>query len=121
VLTTAQSHLWLTAQGTFADARQRPAGLKPGLAHLALRVPGTALVPVALEYPFGTEAWPSIVLAFGTPVQPAAQDTPATLLSTLEQRLTDTQDALAAAVIQRHPMNTLWRGRGLRRAHMQEA
>lgn len=118
VLTTAQSHLWLTAQGTFADVRQRPAGLKPGLAHLALRVPGTALVPVALEYPFGTEARPSIALNFGPAVLPKTDDTPATLLATLEHHLTTTQDALAAAVINRHPMTTLWRGRGLGRAHM---
>lgn len=121
VLTTAQSHLWLTAQGTFADARQRPAGLKPGLAHLALRVPGTALVPVALEYPFGTEARPSIALAFGAPVQPTKHDTPATLLNTLEQGLTATQDVLATAVINKQPMATLWRGRGLGRAHMKDA
>lgn len=121
VLTTAQSHLWLTAQGTFADARQRPAGLKPGLAHLALRVPGTALVPVALEYPFGTEARPSIALNFGAPVWPTPNDTPATLLATLEQRLTAAQDALAAAVINQQPLATLWRGRGLGRAHMVQA
>ena len=121
VLTTAQSHLWLTAQGTFADARQRPAGLKPGLAHLALRVPGTALVPVALEYPFGTEVRPNIALTFGTPVRPAAHDTPAILLATLEERLIATQDTLAAAIIQQHPMTTLWRGRGLGRAHREDA
>lgn len=121
VLTTAQSHLWLTAQGTFADARQRPAGLKAGLAHLALRVQGTALVPVALEYPFGTEARPSIALAFGRPVMPAPDDTPTALLATLEHRLTTTQDALAAAVMNQQPLATLWRGRGLGRAHMKEA
>jgi hypothetical protein len=39
----------------------------------------------------------------------------------LEQRLTAAQDALAAAVINQQPLATLWRGRGLGRAHVVQA
>lgn len=60
--------LWLTPQGNFADVRQRPLCLKPGLAHLARRVHRAAIIPVAVEYPFWTERTPEALLRFAPPL-----------------------------------------------------
>jgi 1-acyl-sn-glycerol-3-phosphate acyltransferase len=66
--------LWITPQGRFADPRERPPRLEPGLgwlaAHLA-RNPGTArtqLVPIALEYPFWEERLPEALVLIGDPL-----------------------------------------------------
>ncbi|MGI4977168.1 MAG: lysophospholipid acyltransferase family protein [Janthinobacterium lividum] len=64
--------LWVTAQGRFADARQRPVVLRPGLAHLARLAPDALLLPLAAEYPFWNESRPEALLRFGTPVEAAA-------------------------------------------------
>ena len=61
--------LWITAEGSFTDARTRPVRLRPGLAHLARRVPGATIVPLALEYPFWDERTPEALCRFGTPME----------------------------------------------------
>lgn len=60
--------VWMTPQGRFADCRERPLRLRPGLAHLARRVPGCALVPLALELTFWNERTPEALLRFGEPL-----------------------------------------------------
>jgi 1-acyl-sn-glycerol-3-phosphate acyltransferase len=61
--------LWVTPQGRFADARERPLNFKPGLAALASRVQGgCTLLPLAIEYPFWDERLPETLLHFGEPV-----------------------------------------------------
>ena len=52
ILSEPKRVLWITAQGEFADVRQRPLRLRPGLAHLLRRVPDAVVLPLALEYSF---------------------------------------------------------------------
>ena len=63
--------LWFTPQGRFADPRERPVRLAPGLAHLARRVPRARFVPLAIEYPFREERLPEARLRVGEPWCPA--------------------------------------------------
>ena len=72
VLADPAGVLWVTAQGRFADARQRPVVLRPGLAHLARLAPGALLLPLAAEYPFWNESRPEALLRFGAPVEAAS-------------------------------------------------
>jgi 1-acyl-sn-glycerol-3-phosphate acyltransferase len=65
VLTHSNTVLWLTPQGRFADARERPAHFKAGLGHLPLRVERAAFVPLALEYVFWEERKPEVLCRFG--------------------------------------------------------
>lgn len=99
--------LWVTPQGEFADARRRPAQLKPGLAHLAARLerlPNPAaqrvhFVPLALEYTFWEERLPEVLVRFGEPlVLQRATPSPDSIESwqqRLQQALEQTQDTLA--------------------------
>ena len=92
--------LWLTPQGRFADPRERPASLRPGLAHLAtLRaVPrGTVFVPLALELPFWDAPYPEALARFGEPVTAARlRELPAAAAAAvLTARLESAQDRLA--------------------------
>jgi 1-acyl-sn-glycerol-3-phosphate acyltransferase len=58
--------LWVTPQGRFADARERPLEFKPGLAALAARVKGGCRVlPLAIEYTFWDERLPETLIRFG--------------------------------------------------------
>ena len=114
--------LWVTAQGRFADVRERPVGLEPGVAHLARRVPGAMFVPLALEYPFWSERCPEALARWGesiagdalvgrasprgeglTPVRGDARTTIEDAEQLLETRLGETQDALAASAVRRDP------------------
>ena len=64
--------LWVTPQGRFADARERPLSFKPGMAALAARVADSAgqctLLPLAIEYPFWDERLPETLLHFAEPL-----------------------------------------------------
>ena len=61
--------LWVTPQGRFVDVRERPITFKPGMAALAARVPGCAVLPMAIEYIFWNERTPEALLCFGEPVR----------------------------------------------------
>ncbi|MGL4553576.1 MAG: lysophospholipid acyltransferase family protein, partial [Gemmataceae bacterium] len=63
--------LWLTAQGRFADPRERPVELRPGVGHLLRRLKDVIAVPLAVEYPFWQERYPEALAHFGTPVHVA--------------------------------------------------
>ncbi len=66
--------IWVTPQGRFADARERPLEFKPGLAALAARVKGGCTVmPLAIEYPFWDERLPETLLHFGQAVRVAGE------------------------------------------------
>ena len=106
--------LYVTAEGHFTDARTRPVRLRPGIAHIARRVPEAVILPLAIEYTFWNERQPEALLRFGAPVQPP--DQPASVAAwtaLLEQRLTETMDALAEAAISRETarFRPLLRGR----------
>jgi len=64
--------LWVTPQGRFADARERPLEFKAGLAALAVRVAEAEgecrVLPLAIEYPFWDERLPEVLLQFAEPV-----------------------------------------------------
>ncbi|WP_263383277.1 lysophospholipid acyltransferase family protein [Granulicella arctica] len=65
--------LWVTPEGRFTDARQRPLLFKPGLAALANRMAKRSgrctLIPLAIEYPFWNERLPDTLLYVGSAVQ----------------------------------------------------
>ncbi|WP_336764384.1 lysophospholipid acyltransferase family protein [Asaia sp. VD9] len=88
---------WITAQGAFTDARMRPLQLRPGLAHLAARMPGTPIVPLALDYSFGTESRPDVAVMFGSPLT-CSGERAATMTPRLEAALEVLCDRLAEKV-----------------------
>lgn len=96
---------WVTAQGEFADPRQRPMVIRPGVGHAAEGNDQGVIVPMAVEYPFWNERLPEALVAFGTPMpmgSGAGLDAHAwnTLLA---ERLEATQDRLALAARRRDP------------------
>ncbi|WP_210528755.1 lysophospholipid acyltransferase family protein [Rubellimicrobium arenae] len=93
--------LWVTAQGRFADPRERPLGLRPGVAHLMARMPQAVAVPLALEYPFWSEKRPEALALFGQPLEGPADA--AGWGRRLEDALTGTCDHLAALSAARDP------------------
>lgn len=96
VLEDPERILWIAAQGHFADARERPVPLAPGLAHLAKTCPQAVFVPLAVEYTFWDERQPEALIRFGAPVA-AANATH----ETLRDALTTAMDALAGEAIAR--------------------
>ncbi|MEM7491257.1 MAG: lysophospholipid acyltransferase family protein, partial [Pseudomonadota bacterium] len=74
VLADPGRSLWMTAQGRFADPRERPLALQTGLAHLMARMSSATALPLALEYPFWTEKRPEALAALGDPVHAVAGD-----------------------------------------------
>lgn len=56
---------WVTAQGRFADVRERPLNLRSGVGHLATRLEAGFVVPLALEYAFWNESNPEALARFG--------------------------------------------------------
>ena len=50
--------LWVTPHGRFADARERPLALKPGVGHLAATLGRGAILPMAVELTFWDERTP---------------------------------------------------------------
>ncbi len=65
ILAQPRTALWITAQGRFADARERPPRIQPGVAHLASRLDQAVILPLALEYPFWDERRPEALARFG--------------------------------------------------------
>ncbi|WP_110813303.1 lysophospholipid acyltransferase family protein [Pseudoroseicyclus aestuarii] len=87
--------LWITAQGHFADPRDRPLRLQPGAAHLLARVPGLMALPLAVEYPFWTESRPEALACFGAPVEARPGEGPEAANARLTGALEAAQDRLA--------------------------
>jgi len=94
ILRSANSMLWMTAEGHFTDHRARPIVLRPGLAHLARRVPGALILPLAIEYTFWNESRAEVLVRFGTPIE-TGPGTVAEWNSRLSAALAQTMDALA--------------------------
>lgn len=115
ILSRPERALWITAQGRFSDVRERPLGLKPGLARLAEIAPTALFLPLALEYAFWTERGAEAFLAFGPPRlggQLLSLEREARL-ARLEGDLTETLDRLSADVTARDPerFKTMMEGR----------
>lgn len=115
ILDRPASALWVTAQGGFRDVRDRPLGLKPGVARLAEIAPGATFLPLAVEYAFWDERGADALVAFGRPIAGAALTAlpRAERLARLEEALTRTLDRLAVDVRARDPgrFETLLAGR----------
>jgi hypothetical protein len=60
--------LWITAQGRFADVRERPLRLRSGVGHLAARLGRGTILPLALEYPFWDQRAPEALARLGEPI-----------------------------------------------------
>jgi len=95
--------LWVTPQGRFADARERPLEFKPGLAALASKVPGGCTVlPMAVEYTFWDERLPEVLMQFAEPIHVEGQ-TADELEETFKAALLDAMETLKAKAIARDP------------------
>ena len=104
ILQSSVSAIWITGEGRFCDPRTRPAEIRPGLAHLARRIPSAAFVPLAIEYPFWEERFPEVLCRFGTPVDTSkSQNTTRDWTAHLAHAMQINQDALAAESIARSP------------------
>lgn len=112
VLTRPSGMLMVTAEGRFTDHRARPVVLRPGLAHLARRVPNAVILPLALEYGFWNESRAEVLMRFGPPVLPPPMDAVADWNQRLEAALTETMDRLAVQSMARdmHLFQPLMRG-----------
>lgn len=97
IATTPNTCLWITAQGHFADPRQRPVTLAAGLSRLVERLDRAVVLPLAVEYPFWTEREPEALVRFGPPcaVQHGGR--------VLDDALAATMNVLAALAIHRDP------------------
>jgi len=106
---------WTTSQGEFADPRERPVRLRPGVGHAVAAAAGGVIAPLAVEYPFWNERLPEVLVAFGPAIRIAeAPGRPADeWTAVLERALEETQDRLAAAARRRDPraFRTLLTGR----------
>lgn len=107
ILRSPQTLLAITPQGRFADARERPLRFESGLGHLAARAGHALFVPLAAEYVFWEERLPEILIRFGEPVevqsQPRAALDSEAWTKLFEQKLTETQEALAGEAQGRNP------------------
>ncbi|MGB5998904.1 MAG: lysophospholipid acyltransferase family protein [Thermoanaerobaculia bacterium] len=115
VLADPKASLWVTAQGEFCDPRQRPVTLRRGVAHLASRMTGGTILPLALEYPFWNERLPEALSRFGRPIDLATEPrrSASEWNSFLEVRLEETMDTLGRDASARNPdrFHTLFLGR----------
>ncbi len=112
VLSDPGNVLWITAEGEFTDPRRRPVRLRSGIAHLARRVPGAVILPLAIEYTFWNESKPEALARFGPPIESGGGNV-AEWTARLEGELARTMDALTAESVQRDPalFERLLRGR----------
>ncbi len=94
--------LWVTAQGRFADPRDRPLNLRPGAGAVASRLTTGWVIPVAVEYPFWDERTPELLIRVGESIPINDHTGDSRVWTTLiEDRLTETMDALAKDAIGR--------------------
>jgi 1-acyl-sn-glycerol-3-phosphate acyltransferase len=104
IFADADNLLLITAQGRFADPRERPLRLHPGIAHVSDIAPRATFLPLAIEYTHWLEKQPELLLRFGEPVagEHLARMRAAHRLERFETALTVTMDALAEDSIARN-------------------
>jgi 1-acyl-sn-glycerol-3-phosphate acyltransferase len=95
--------VWVTAQGEFADVRQRPLNLRAGVGHLAARVNTGRVVPIALEYAFWTESKPEALVRIGQPLALGEKKPAKSWLADIELSLTESLDVLNTEAQRREP------------------
>lgn len=105
VLGAPGTMLWMNAPGRFADVRERPVPIAPGLVRLPELAAEAVFLPLALEYPFWSERKPEMLAAFGSPLHAAdlrAMPRPERTTA-LAAALESAMDRLAADAISRDP------------------
>ena len=130
----------VTAQGCFADPRERPVLLQRGVSRVLADRPGYDARPIAVEYPFWDERLPEVLLRFGPIVRSEPGEPAEALHRRLERTLEATMDGLALDAERRDPdlfepllvsrrqgagsiydaferLRSLAKGRSFRRAH----
>jgi 1-acyl-sn-glycerol-3-phosphate acyltransferase len=95
--------LWVTAQGRFADVRERPVRLQGGVGHLAARLDHGHVLPVALEYTYWEQRFPEALVRFGDLIPIRPQTTAVDWITRLAYELTISLDHMAAESIQQRP------------------
>lgn len=97
--------LWVAAQGRFSDVRQKPLGLRPGVARLPGLAQGATFLPLAIDYAFWTERGAEALVAFGQPLRGSdlAVLPRGVRLATMEAALAGTMGRLAEDAISREP------------------
>lgn len=103
ILSDPRRMLWITAQGRFADPRERPLMLRSGIAHLMARMPEAVALPLALEYPFWSEKRPEALACFGAALDGRLGGDARDWALRLETALTETADRLAGLAQARDP------------------
>jgi 1-acyl-sn-glycerol-3-phosphate acyltransferase len=103
ILESPNCSLWITPEGRFADPRDKAAGWMPGLAHLMIKNPNVACIPMAIEYPFIDESKPLMLCKLGPVVH--GKDlvglSKPECSALLERNLRQTQESLSESVIKR--------------------
>jgi hypothetical protein len=105
LLSRPRTALWITAQGRFADPRDRPPRLMSGVGHLVRRLDGGAVLALALEYPFWDDRFPEALARFGQPLSigKGEERDVDSWMALIETSLVTTQDLLAEEARQRNP------------------
>jgi 1-acyl-sn-glycerol-3-phosphate acyltransferase len=93
--------VWITPQGEMAPHWRRPVRFQEGIGHLVRRVPGVAVVPVAVAYEFIDEPRPEIVVKLGPPRWPGPGGDRADIVRQLEADLERELDAIRDALTRR--------------------
>jgi hypothetical protein len=101
LLQRANTILFFTPQGRFADVREVEPKFESGLSHLAAKGTNAVFIPMALEFTYWEEKRPEILIRFGEPLQPTSVQTPKELNYILEARLMQATQRLADASIAR--------------------
>lgn len=96
ILSRPQSLLWITPQGDFTDARQRPVVFRPGLSALVARLPQATVIPLAIEYTYWDERLPEILVNSGAPVHVSSLTDAEAIDAQLTAALATAQDELAS-------------------------
>ena len=104
IFSGSHSCMWVTVQGRFADPRERPVVLKPGVGHLAAGLGRGWLIPVAIEYLFWNERTPEALLRIGEPMPLGSVRTAREWNADLSAALTANMDALALNSMTRDPL-----------------
>ncbi len=68
LLRQADTLLLATPQGRFVDVREPELKFESGLGHLMRHCPGTAFLPLAIEYTFWEEKYPEVLIRLGEPL-----------------------------------------------------
>ena len=97
-LLDAKRAVWITPQGEIAPHWRRPVRFQEGIGHLVQRVPGLAVVPVAIAYEFLDEPRPEIFVKLGPPRRGESNGDRSEIVRQLEADLERELDAVRDAL-----------------------